>query len=53
MIEYYANFGGSCWWLLVKFGKTNLTEEQSPKNKKRNLLFLAFLTIVVFVLCFN
>lgn len=53
MIEYYANFGGTCWWILIKFCKTNLTEEQSYKNKKRNLLFLTFITLVIFYLFFN
>lgn len=52
MIGYYANFGGTCWWLLVKFGKTNLAEEQSIKNKKRNLIFLAFLTLILILILF-
>jgi len=53
MIEYYANFGGTCWWIFIKFCQTSLTEEQSPQNKKRNLLFLTFITLVIFFLVFN
>ena len=50
-----TDFGGFLWWLIIRFGKTELEEEQTKEKWARNLFFLiilgliiAFLTIKVF-----
>jgi uncharacterized membrane-anchored protein len=47
MIEFHAYFGGLSWWILVRFCRTKLADEQSDKNRRRNLYFLSFLNIIV------
>jgi hypothetical protein len=34
------DIGGFLWWLLIKFCKTNLKEEQSKEKWSRNIFFL-------------
>ncbi len=34
------DIGGFLWWLLIKFRKTNLKEEQSKEKWSRNIFFL-------------
>lgn len=53
--ELFSELGGYLWWLLIKFGKTDLKKEQSQEKKSRNLIFLialgyliAFITIKLF-----
>jgi len=38
--ELLTDFGGFLWWLLIKFCKTNLKEEQSKYKWSRNIFFL-------------
>ncbi|RXM42815.1 hypothetical protein BOW57_14915 [Flavobacterium sp. YO64] len=47
MIEYHAYLGGFWYWILIKFCKTKLSDEQAETNRKRNLFFLSFLNIIV------
>jgi hypothetical protein len=35
-----TDLGGLVWWLLIKFCKTNLEEEQSKDKWSRNIFFL-------------
>ncbi|EJL60932.1 hypothetical protein PMI10_03610 [Flavobacterium sp. CF136] len=46
MIEFHADFGGLCYWILIKFCRTKLSDEQTIENKRRNLFFLSFLNII-------
>ena len=50
-----SDFGGLLWWILIKFCKTKLEEEQAEDKWSRNIFFLivlgfiiAFLTLKVF-----
>jgi hypothetical protein len=45
MIEYHAQLGGFWYWILIKFGRTKLSDEQADKNRRRNLFFLCFINI--------
>lgn len=45
MIEYHAQLGGFWYWILIKFGRTILSDEQADKNRRRNLFFLCFINI--------
>lgn len=47
MIEYHAYLGGLWYWILIKFCKTKLSDEQADKNRRRNLFFLCFLYFIV------
>lgn len=47
MIRYHAYLGGFWYWVLIKFGKTKLSDEQDDKNRKRNLFFLCFINILL------
>jgi len=46
MIEYHAQLGGFLYWILIKFGRTKLSDEQADKNRRRNLFFLWFINII-------
>ena len=53
--ELFTDLGGFLWWVLIKFCKTKLEEEQTKEKWARNIIFLivllylvAFLTIKVF-----
>jgi hypothetical protein len=46
MIEFHADLGGLWWWILIKFCKTKLSEEQTNEKRRRNLFFLSFLNII-------
>lgn len=50
-----SNIGGFLWWLLIKFCKTKLIDEQTDDKWARNIFFviivgfvIAFLTLKVF-----
>lgn len=50
-----SDVGGFLWWLLIKFCKTDLKEEQADDKWGRNIFFviivgfvIAFLTLKVF-----
>ncbi len=45
MIEYHAYMGGFWYWILIKFGRTKLSDEQADKNRRQNLFFLCFINI--------
>lgn len=34
-----TDLGGFLWWLLIKFAKTDLEEEQTKNNWARNIFF--------------
>ena len=40
MIEYHAQLGGFWYWIIIKFFKTKLSDEQADRNRRRNLFFL-------------
>jgi len=46
--EWLNEIGGFLFWLLIKFGKTNLEEEQSIKNVPRNILMFC---LSIFLIC--
>jgi hypothetical protein len=46
MIEFHADLGGLCYWILIKFCQTKLSVEQADENRKRNLFFLSFVNII-------
>ena len=41
-----SNIGGFLWWLLIKFCKTKLLDEQSEDKWVRNILFLIVLGLI-------
>ncbi len=43
----YSDIGGFLWWLLIKFCKTKLEDEQTSDKWSRNIFFL----IVVGIIC--
>lgn len=43
----YSDIGGFFWWLLIKFCKTELKEEQSEKHWARNIFVLIFIVIIL------
>ena len=47
MYGFYHYVGGFLWWLFVKFGRTNLSDEQSEANKLRNSLFIFFINLTI------
>ncbi len=46
---YLLKLSGFLWWVLVRFCKTDLKEEQSKEKAGRNFLFLA---LIIFILVF-
>ncbi|OCB77747.1 hypothetical protein B0A79_10800 [Flavobacterium piscis] len=46
MIEYHAQLGGFWYWILIKLGRTKLSDEQADRNRTRNLFFLWFINII-------
>jgi len=46
MIEYHAQLGGFWYWIIIKFFKTKLSDEQADRNRRRNLFFLWFINII-------
>ena len=50
MIEFHAYFGGLWWWILIRFCRTKLADEQADKNRRRNLYFLSFLNIIIVII---
>jgi len=45
--EAFTDFGGFLWWLIIKFGKTKLEDEQTKEKWARNLFFLIILGILI------
>ena len=45
--ELLTDLGGFLWWLLIKFCKTNLKEEQSNDKWSRNTFFFFLLGIAL------
>lgn len=41
-----SNIGGFLWWLLIKFCKTKLEDEQAQDKWARNILFLIVLGLI-------
>ena len=45
--EFLTDIGGFLWWLIIRFGKTELKREQKEDKWARNLLFLIVLGFVI------
>ncbi len=45
--EFLTNIGGFLWWLTIKFGRTDLKDEQLKINWARNLFYLIVLGLIV------
>jgi hypothetical protein len=45
--EDFSDIGGFLWWLLIKFCKTKLEEEQVKQKWSRNIIFLLFIFYLV------
>ena len=45
--EDFSDIGGFLWWLLIKFCKTKLEEEQIKERWPRNIIFLLFITYLI------
>lgn len=43
--DWVFNLGGYLWWLFIRFGRTNLIEEQTHKHDFRNFMVIAVLII--------
>ena len=41
-----TDFGGFLWWLLIKFCKSKLEDEQAQDKWARNILFLIVLGLI-------
>ncbi|KFF05920.1 hypothetical protein [Flavobacterium reichenbachii] len=52
MIEFHSDLGGLWYWILIKFCRTKLSDEQADKNRRRNLFFLSFLNILLFIMIY-
>ncbi|MFN3757541.1 MAG: hypothetical protein ACK4RM_11350 [Flavobacterium sp.] len=42
-----SDIGGFLWWVLIRFCKTDLKEEQSRDQWSRNIFFLMLLVLIV------
>ena len=45
--ELLTDLRGFLWWLLIKFCKTDLKEEESKDKWSRNIFFLIVLGIII------
>jgi hypothetical protein len=45
--EIFTDLGGFLWWLFIKFGKTDLRNEQTQKKWSRNLFFLILVGLII------
>jgi len=43
----FSDFGGFLWWLLIKFCKTNLADEQTKDKWSRNIFFLIVIGFIL------
>src|SRR5690554_2563173 len=53
-----SDIGGFLWWLLIKFCKTDLKDEQKENKWSRNILTLLlfgllFVFITIILMCYN
>lgn len=46
-----VNFGGSLWWVLVRFCKTKLSDEHKTEKSARNFIFLIFICYSIIFIC--
>lgn len=46
-----VNFGGSLWWILVRFCKTKLSDEHKTEKSARNFIFLIFICYSIIFIC--
>ncbi|CAM4368823.1 hypothetical protein GILI108418_16975 [Gillisia limnaea] len=51
--ELFGEFGGFLWWVLIRFCKTDLKEEQKEDKKPRNLIFLIGLGLLIGFISIN
>lgn len=45
--KFGCYIGGYLWWVLVRFCKSELKDEQQPEKWVRNLFFLIILGLIV------
>lgn len=45
--DWILDFGGFLWWLFIRFGRTNLKEEQTHKHDFRNFWVVVVLVILL------
>lgn len=43
----FSDLGGFLWWLLIKFCKTKLEDEQAKDKWSRNIFFVIILGIMI------
>ena len=46
-LTYLTDLGGFLWWLLIRFCKTDLDNEQSKGKWSRNIFFLIILGFLI------
>ena len=42
-----VNFGGSLWWVFIRFCRTKLSDERKEEKSARNFIFLVFMCYLV------
>ncbi len=45
--DWIINLGGFLWWMIIRFIRTNLIEEQTHKYDFRNFLVIAILICIL------
>ena len=48
--DWLNELGGFIFWFLIKFGKTNLKQEQSIEKAPRNIIIFCFFIVAVCLL---
>jgi len=45
--RYIVNFGGTLWWVLIRFCRTDLQNERTKQKSARNFLFLILICYLI------
>jgi len=45
--EALTDLGGFLWWLIIRFAKTDLEDEQAKEKWARNLFFLIVIGLII------
>jgi hypothetical protein len=45
--RYIVNLGGTLWWVLIRFCRTDLQEEKTKQKSVRNFLFLMLICCLI------
>jgi len=51
--DWIINLGGFLWWLFIRFGRTDLEQEQTHKHDFRNFLFVVLLVLLIVFVSYN